>query len=409
MNRQGNNKKIAALVLTMACIGGCGKTVTYTESDLKSIAQTSVSTEQATEQSSEAETQSSAPSNDGKKTAEVSQKTEVITKETVNKEIEDEGTRNSVQSKILENLSKTYDSLRTETQLDFEFIKFKKDDYSSSRYITNLSSTKIKEKDMMYSRSVDDTTLNGVQSLENKITYLIDTGERTLSYSKKFDKTLTTEDNTDWKAFVVDRDLESEQIGLQGILNLLDMSKVKIGEELGDEKEYYTLTCYFPLYQGLRFIGLNTDFIDISADKTAGYNATIKIYASKTDYSVQKIELTANKALTTYYENMYNNNPNSEYTYDLRECKATVRIDEQNTARVDLPSEVKAALPEDAKNMDLGKNVTADDKDSITLDGDFDIGIDTEESLSETQPESETYEAKSESEASNITLGVITK
>lgn len=376
-------KVVYAALLATAVIGvtACGKTVVYDESNLPTEtvkgAETAeeVVTESAGTESAES-TDSGKPENDGARSAGIDKVHEVVDNKATNTKIEDEAKQQEVIAAIRGKLNEAHSSLSSVGTVNFEMIQLDKASYAPKRYIANINRT-VKKTGKVYSvESLSDETYKGVESLTNRKTYLIDSGERTLSYSKKYDSTLEDGSKKPWLAVIVDKDIENEPINLSEVDKALDLSLFEVGEETNDNIESYTLTCYIPIYSELELMGINPDSVLVSKDNSGEYKGTIKIYADKSDYTIHKIEFSGKKAMDVYYNNTYTASGESSEDVKIQKCRASFKLGDYSDLKIDIPKEIEEKLPEDAKAAAESFVTPTEDKESISLDGDFSLGLD---------------------------------
>lgn len=375
-------KVVYAALLVSAVLGitACGKTVVYDESNLPTEtvkgAETTeeVVTDGASTESAES-TDSGKPENDGARSAGIDKVHEVVDNKATNTKIEDEAKQQEVIAAIRGKLNEAHSSLSSVGTVNFEMIQLDKASYAPKRYIANINRT-VKKTGKVYSvESLSDETYKGVESLTNRKTYLIDSGERTLSYSKKYDSTLEDGSKKPWLAVIVDKDIENEPINLSEVDKALDLSLFEVGEETNDNIESYTLTCYIPIYSELELMGINPDSVLVSKDNSGEYKGTIKIYADKSDYTIHKIEFSGKKAMDVYYNNTYTASGESSEDVKIQKCRASFKLGDYSDLKIDIPKEIEEKLPEDAKAAAESFVTPTEDKESISLDGDFSLGL----------------------------------
>lgn len=375
-------KIVYAALLATAMLGltACGKTVVYDESNLPTEtvkgAETTEEavTDGASTESSES-TESGKPENDGARSAGIDKVHEVVDNKATNTKIEDEAKQQEVIAAIRGKLNEAHSSLSSVGTVNFEMIQLDKASYAPKRYIANINRT-VKKTGKVYSvESLSDETYKGVESLTNRKTYLIDSGERTLSYSKKYDSTLEDGSKKPWLAVIVDKDIENEPINLSEVDKVLDLSLFEVGEETNDNIESYTLTCYIPIYSELELMGINPDSVLVSKDNSGEYKGTIKIYADKSDYTIHKIEFSGKKAMDVYYNNTYTASGESSEDVKIQKCRASFKLGDYSDLKIDIPKEIEEKLPEDAKAAAESFVTPTEDKESISLDGDFSLGL----------------------------------
>lgn len=374
-------KVVYAALLALAVLGitACGKTVVYDESNLPTETVKGAETEETVTEGASTEsaesTDSGKPENDGARSAGIDKVHEVVDNKATNTKIEDEAKQQEVIAAIRGKLNEAHSSLSSVGTVNFEMIQLDKASYAPKRYIANINRT-VKKTGKVYSvESLSDETYKGVESLTNRKTYLIDSGERTLSYSKKYDSTLEDGSKKPWLAVIVDKDIENEPINLSEVDKALDLSLFEVGEETNDNIESYTLTCYIPIYSELELMGINPDSVLVSKDNSGEYKGTIKIYADKSDYTIHKIEFSGKKAMDVYYNNTYTASGESSEEVKIQKCRASFKLGDYSDLKIDIPKEIEEKLPEDAKAAAESFVTPTEDKESISLDGDFSLGL----------------------------------
>lgn len=396
---------VYAAILATAVLGitACGKTVVYDESNLptetvKGAETTEGAVTEETGTESAESTDSGKPENDGARSAGIDKVHEVVDNKATNTKIEDEAKQQEVIAAIRGKLNEAHSSLSSVGTVNFEMIQLDKASYAPKRYIANINRT-VKKTGKVYSvESLSDETYKGVESLTNRKTYLIDSGDRTLSYSKKYDSTLEDGSKKPWLAVIVDKDIENEPINLSEVDKALDLSLFEVGEETNDNIESYTLTCYIPIYSELELMGINPDSVLVSKDNSGEYKGTIKIYADKSDYTIHKIEFSGKKAMDVYYNNTYTASGESSEEVKIQKCRASFKLGDYSDLKIDIPKEIEEKLPEDAKAAAESFVTPTEDKESISLDGDFSLGL--EAGKTDDSSKAETSGADTATEAS---------
>lgn len=391
-----NRRAVYAAILATAVLGitACGKTVVYDESNLPTETVKGAETEEAVTEGASTEsvegTDSGKPENDGARSAGIDKVHEVVDNKATNTKIEDEAKQQEVIAAIRGKLNEAHSSLSSVVTVNFEMIQLDKASYAPKRYIANINRT-VKKTGKVYSvESLSDETYKGVESLTNRKTYLIDSGERTLSYSKKYDSTLEDGSKKPWLAVIVDKDIENEPINLSEIDKALDLSLFEVGEETNDNIESYTLTCYIPIYSELELMGINPDSVLVSKDNSGEYKGTIKIYADKSDYTIHKIEFSGKKAMDVYYNNTYTASGESSEEVKIQKCRASFKLGDYSDLKIDIPKEIEEKLPEDAKAAAESFVMPTEDKESISLDGDFSLGLEASKTDDSSKAETDT-------------------
>ena len=395
-------KVVYAALLATAVLGltACGKTVVYDESNLPTETVKGAETEEAVTEEARSEsaesTDSGKPENDGARSAGIDKVHEVVDNKATNTKIEDTAKQQEVIAAIRGKLNEAHSSLSSVGTVNFEMIQLDKASYAPKRYIANINRT-VKKTGKVYSvESLSDETYKGVESLTNRKTYLIDSGERTLSYSKKYDSTLEDGSKKPWLAVIVDKDIENEPINLSEVDKALDLSLFEVGEETNDNIESYTLTCYIPIYSELELMGINPDSVLVSKDNSGEYKGTIKIYADKSDYTIHKIEFSGKKAMDVYYNNTYTASGESSEEVKIQKCRASFKLGDYSDLKIDIPKEIEEKLPEDAKAAAESFVTPTEDKESISLDGDFSLGLEASKTDESSKAETSGTDAATE-------------
>lgn len=314
----------------------------------------------------------------------------VVEKETVATVVEDDVRKEEIINQLREKLREQKSSYKMDLLLNFELIKLSKTTGDGPRYYFTLQRERRQNKDKYYSSIVNNETYAGSQAVTNTKTYLLDNGEKTFSYSKEFDSLKDVEDRIDYLGAIVDRDLESEIISFEQIDANLILDVYEVAEEKYEQIDCYTLKCLYPLPRALELIGINPIVAEVDEENSQDFKATVKLYVNRSDYDLVRFEVTCMNALEKYYDSFYNNEESEEpWKMEIHKCNASVNVGNYNGVKIEIPKEIEARLPEDMKlaaNNELGMAVSVDDKDSITLDGDFAIGVsDDHKTSSETE------------------------
>ena len=122
-------------------------------------------------------------------------------------------------------------------------------------------------------------------------------------------------------------------------------------------------------------MGINPDSVLVSKDNSGEYKGTIKIYADKSDYTIHKIEFSGKKAMDVYYNNTYTASGESSEDVKIQKCRASFKLGDYSDLKIDIPKEIEEKLPEDAKAAAESFVTPTEDKESISLDGDFSLGL----------------------------------
>lgn len=303
--------------------------------------------------------------------------------------IEDDVRKEEIINQLREKLKEQKSSYKMDLLLNFELIKLSKTTGDGPRYYFTLERERRQNKNKYYSHIINSETYAGSKAVTNTKTYLLDNGEKTFSYSKEFDSLRDVEDRVDYLGAIVDRDLESEIISFEQIDTNLILDVYEVAEEKFEQTDCYTLKCLYPLPRALELIGINPIVAEVDEENSKDFKATVKLYVNRSDYDLIRFEVTCMNALEKYYDSFYNNEESEEpWKMEIHKCNASVNVGSYNGVKIEIPKEIEARLPEDLKkaaNNELGMAVNVDDKDSITLDGDFAIGVSDDHKVETTE------------------------
>lgn len=382
-----------------------GEDIIAKQASLAALAESTQGTVEVETESTVAETKKSGPENSGVRPDEANEVKVIKNKEIESTIIEDEEKKTEIINNLREKLKEQKSSYKMNLLLNFELIKLSKSTGDGPRYYFTLERERRQNEKYYYSVIKNTETYAGNKAINNVKTYLLDNGEKTFSYSKEFDSLRDIEDKIDWLGVTVDRDLESEIISFEQIDENLMLDVYEITEEQYDGVDCYTLRCLYPLPRALELIGINPVVAEVDEENSKDFKATIKLYVDRSDYELTRFEVTCMDALKKYYDSYYNNEESEEpWKMEIHKCNAGVNVGDYHGVRIDIPKEITARLPEDlrlAANGEFGQAVTVDDKDSITLDGDFAIGVSDEHKNSAESSSSETEE-NSESNSESV-------
>lgn len=355
------------------------------------------------EDETEAETKKEGPENSGKLPEGVTSKT-IEESKPESSVIEDEVKQQEVITQLREKLKEQKSSYSMNLLLNFELIKLSKDTGDGPRYYFTLERERRQNEKNYSSKTINSETYAGSKAVINTDVYLLDNGDRTFSYSKEYDSLKEVEDKIEWLGAIVDRDLESEIISFEQIDENLILDVYEVGEEKYEQIDCYTLKCLYPLPRALELIGINPIVAEVDEENSQDFKATVKLYVSRSDYDLVRFEVTCMNALEKYYDTFYNNEESTEpWKMEIHKCNAQVNVGNFRGVRIDIPEAIKKRLPDDvlkAANNELGMAVNVDDKDSITLDGDFAIGVSDDHKVPSSEASSEgSSEGNSESES----------
>lgn len=310
--------------------------------------------------------------------------------------IEDEAKKEEVVTNLREKLKEQKNSYSMNLLLNFELIKLDKSTGDGPRYYFTLERERRQNAKNYMSKTINSETYAGSKAVINTDVYLLDNGEKTFSYSKEYDSLVDVEDKIDWLGAIVDRDLESEIISFEQIDENLILDVYEVGEEQYNQINCYTLKCLYPLPRALELIGINPLVAEVDEENSKDFKATVKLYVDRSNYDLVKFDVTCMNALEKYYDSFYNNEESEEiWKMEIHKCNASVDVGNFNGVRIDIPQAIQKRLPDDvlkAANNELGMAVDVDDKDSITLDGDFAIGVSDDHKVPSTEASSEVSE-----------------
>ena len=143
-------------------------------------------------------------------------------------------------------------------------------------------------------------------------------------------------------------------------------------------------------------MGINPDSVLVSKDNSGEYKGTIKIYADKSDYTIHKIEFSGKKAMDVYYNNTYTASGESSEDVKIQKCRASFKLGDYSDLKIDIPKEIEEKLPEDAKAAAESFVTPTEDKESISLDGDFSLGLEAGKTDESSKAETSGTDAASE-------------
>lgn len=106
---------------------------------------------------------------------------------------------------------------------------------------------------------VNDKTSFGYNTISVRDTYLIDNGDKTLSYSKMYDSNRDFPDRISYKAYIVDRNLEAENISFSYMDVIGNGEESEIAEESIDNNSYYTYKTLISFDKALDIANINKD------------------------------------------------------------------------------------------------------------------------------------------------------
>ena len=221
-----------------------------------------------------------------------------------------------------------------------------------------------------HSLYVNDKTSFGYNTISVRDTYLIDNGEKTLSYSKMYDSNRDFPDRISYKAYIVDRNLEAENISFSYMDVLGNNEEYEIAEENIDNNSYYTYKTLISFDKALDIANINKDILRLS--DTAGYKTVIKLYFDRNTFDLKRSEIFLKNTLDKIQKEK-----NLGYSLQANSCSNIVDIiSTENNTVVDIPEVILKKLPQDIlANLDtenkLNKDNTIDS--GLIMDGDFTV------------------------------------
>ena len=237
-----------------------------------------------------------------------------------------------------------------------------------NRYMGDISS-EITRKDKVYhSLYVIDKTAYGYNSVDVKDTYLIDSGSKTISYSKEYDKTKDFEEKIPYKAYTVDRDLDTETVNFATVDVLGNGEEYEMNEEDVDGVNYYTYKSLIPLKNAMEIANVNTDMLNLP--DISQYKAVIVLKFDRNDTKLKKAIIYLKDVLEKVRKD--NNLGNN---LQVNQFKTEIVIDSLDNTELNLPSAIEKKLPNDVK-ANLNKDTTSNGEktdEALVMDGDFTV------------------------------------
>lgn len=290
-----------------------------------------------------------------------------------------------------DNLSKAYTSIRYSNRLVYDIVvgteekstRVIKDENNRpvneeyltgstiyNRYIGDNLAEITRNNKYYHSLYVNDKTNYGYNSVNVRETYLIDNGDKTISYSKEYDMNNDVPERLAYKAYIVDRDLESENISFN-YLNVLDNNeKYEITEEHMDGKSYYTYKTFISLDMALEISNLNKELLGLS--DTSSYKTVIKLYFDRNTLELVKADISLKETLDLVSKEL-----GLGYSLQANSCKVEITVvSTENNTVVDIPTDILNKLPSDIlvdleKENSLNSSLNVDN--GLIMDGDFTV------------------------------------
>lgn len=221
-----------------------------------------------------------------------------------------------------------------------------------------------------HSLYVNDKTSFGYNTINVRDTYLIDNGEKTLSYSKMYDSNRDFPDRISYKAYIVDRNLEAENISFVYMDVLGNGEEFEVAEENADNSNFYTYKTLISLDKALEIANINKDILRL--DDVSGYKTVIKLYFDRNTFDLKRAEVFLKNTLDKIQKEK-----NLGYSLQANSCSNVIDIiSTENNTVVDIPEVILKKLPQDIlANLDtenkLNKDSTIDS--GLIMDGDFTV------------------------------------
>lgn len=221
-----------------------------------------------------------------------------------------------------------------------------------------------------HSLYVNDKTSFGYNTINVRDTYLIDNGEKTLSYSKMYDSNRDFPDRISYKAYIVDRNLEAENISFVYMDVLGNGEEFEVAEENADNSNFYTYKTLISLDKALEIANINKDILRL--DDIAGYKTVIKLYFDRNTFDLKRAEVFLKNTLDKIQKEK-----NLGYSLQANSCSNVIDIiSTENNTVVDIPEVILKKLPQDIlANLDTENKLNKDNSidSGLIMDGDFTV------------------------------------
>ena len=221
-----------------------------------------------------------------------------------------------------------------------------------------------------HSLYVNDKTSFGYNTINVRDTYLIDNGEKTLSYSKMYDSNRDFPDRISYKAYIVDRNLEAENISFVYMDVLGNGEEFEVAEENADNSNFYTYKTLISLDKALEIANINKDILRL--DDIAGYKTVIKLYFDRNTFDLKRAEVFLKNTLDKIQKEK-----NLGYSLQANCCSNVIDIiSTENNTVVDIPEVILKKLPQDIlANLDTENKLNKDNSidSGLIMDGDFTV------------------------------------
>ena len=221
-----------------------------------------------------------------------------------------------------------------------------------------------------HSLYVNDKTSFGYNTINVRDTYLIDNGEKTLSYSKMYDSNRDFPDRISYKAYIVDRNLEAENISFAYMDVLGNGEEFEVAEENADNINFYTYKTLISLDKALEIANINKDILRL--DDVSGYKTVIKLYFDRNTFDLKRAEVFLKNTLDKIQKEK-----NLGYSLQANSCSNVIDIiSTENNTVVDIPEVILKKLPQDIlANLDTENKLNKDNSidSGLIMDGDFTV------------------------------------
>lgn len=221
-----------------------------------------------------------------------------------------------------------------------------------------------------HSLYVNDKTSFGYNTINVRDTYLIDNGEKTLSYSKMYDSNRDFPDRISYKAYIVDRNLEAENISFVYMDVLGNEEEFEVAEETADNSNFYTYKTLISLDKALEIANINKDILRL--DDVSGYKTVIKLYFDRNTFDLKRAEVFLKNTLDKIQKEK-----NLGYSLQANSCSNVIDIlSTENNTVVDIPEVILKKLPQDIlANLDTENKLNKDNSidSGLIMDGDFTV------------------------------------
>lgn len=221
-----------------------------------------------------------------------------------------------------------------------------------------------------HSLYVNDKTSFGYNTISVRDTYLIDNGDKTLSYSKMYDSNRDFPDRISYKAYIVDRNLEAENISFSYMDVIGNGEKREVAEESIDNNSYYTYKTLISFDRALDIANINKDILRLN--DTSGYKTVIKLYFDRNTFDLKKSEIFLKNTLDKIQKDK-----DLGYSLQANTCSNIVDIvSTENNTVVNIPDVILQKLPQDIlANLDNENKLNKDNSvdSGLIMDGDFTV------------------------------------